>query len=125
MENQAFQNKLNELVNQIDSIPTPQRDKLVSLVKRTCNYHKQLMQSANSLQESLDYLRTVIKYLLFDLEATRRENAQLKKLIEDNDLRSSIGAKAREKALSNYGFRIIAAQYCDLYHELVDVSGSG
>ena len=84
MENQAFQDKLNELVSQIDSIPAPQRDKLLSLVKRTSNCHKQIRQSANSLQESLDYLRTVIKYLLFDLEATRRENVQLKKMIEDN-----------------------------------------
>ena len=84
MENQAFQDKLNKLVSQIESIPTPQRDKLLSLVKRTTNYHKQLRKSANSLQESLDYLRIIIKYMLFDLEATRRENAQLKKLIEDN-----------------------------------------
>ncbi len=85
MENQAFQNKLNELVSQIDSIPAPQRDKLMSLVKQTNNCHKQLRQSANSLQESLDYLRVIIKYMLFDLEATRRENAKLKKIIEDNN----------------------------------------
>jgi len=34
------------------------------------------------LQESLDYLRLSVKYLVFDLEATRRENEYLRKLIE-------------------------------------------
>ena len=36
----------------------------------------------SELQESLDYLRLTIKYLVFDLEATRRENTNLRKLGE-------------------------------------------
>jgi hypothetical protein len=42
-------------------------------------------KSINSLQESLDYLRVCIKYQVFDLEATRRENEYLKKLLEENN----------------------------------------
>ena len=30
-----------------------------------------------------DFLRLSIKYLLFDLEATRRENAYLRKMLEE------------------------------------------
>ncbi len=37
----------------------------------------------SSLQDSLDYLRLSIKYLLFDLEATRRENNYLRKMLEE------------------------------------------
>lgn len=37
----------------------------------------------NTLQESLDYLRICIKYMVFDLEATRRENEFLRKLQEE------------------------------------------
>jgi hypothetical protein len=37
----------------------------------------------SSLQESIDFLRLSIKYLLFDLEATKRENAQLRKMLEE------------------------------------------
>ena len=37
----------------------------------------------SSLQESMDFVRLSIKYMLFDLEATRRENAQLRKMLED------------------------------------------
>lgn len=39
----------------------------------------------SELQESLDYLRLSVKYLVFDLEATRRENAYLRRLIEQSN----------------------------------------
>lgn len=84
MNESAFEKKLNELVNEIGTIPVSQRKKLISLTQRTQNCHKKLTKSIGSLQESLDYLRLSIKYLLFDLEATRRENAYLRKLLEDN-----------------------------------------
>lgn len=84
MNEAAFEKKLNELVNEIGTIPVSRRKKLISLTQRTQDCHKKLEKSISSLQESLDYLRLSIKYLLFDLEATRRENAYLKKLLEDN-----------------------------------------
>jgi len=37
----------------------------------------------SGLQESIDFLRLSIKYLLFDLEATRRENTYLRKMLEE------------------------------------------
>lgn len=84
MDEVVFEKKLNELVNEIGSIPAPQRDRLVMLAKQTRDCHKRLKKSVNNLQESLDYLRVSIKYMLFDLEATRRENAYLRKLLEDD-----------------------------------------
>ena len=83
MDEATFENRLNELVKEIGSVPKPQRTKLVTLVKQTGNCHKRLRKSVGSLQESLDYLRVSVKYLLFDLESTRRENACLRKLLED------------------------------------------
>ena len=35
-----------------------------------------------SLEETLDYLRLQVKYLVFDLEATRRENMYLRRMLE-------------------------------------------
>lgn len=83
MDEAAFENKLDELVKEIGSVPEPQRTKLVTMVKQTGNCHKRLRKSVGSLQESLDYLRVSVKYLLFDLESTRRENVCLRKLLED------------------------------------------
>ena len=44
---------------------------------------ERLRATVNTLQESLDYLRLSIKYLVFDLEATRRENTYLRKMLEE------------------------------------------
>jgi hypothetical protein len=55
---------------------------LGSLAERIRNNHRQLKASLERLQTSLDNLRLVTKYRVFDLEATRRENARLKKLLE-------------------------------------------
>ncbi len=83
MDEASFESKLNELVKEIGTIPTSEQKKIILLARRTTQSHKKLKNSISSLQESLDYLRVSIKYLLFDLEATRRENTYLKKLLED------------------------------------------
>jgi len=85
MDDATFENKLNELVDEIGSIPTLEHKKLIMLAKKTYSCHEKLKNSVNSLQGSLDYLRVSIKYLLFDLEATRRENTYLRKLLEDSN----------------------------------------
>jgi chromosome segregation ATPase len=84
MDETAFQAKLAELMGEISTLPASERDKLESLAKETQERHQQLRASINSLQESLDWLRLSVKYLVFDLEATRRENAYLRQMLESN-----------------------------------------
>jgi hypothetical protein len=84
MDEATFEKKLDDLVSEIGSMPTPQKKKLMILAEKTRKCHEKLKKNSDRLQESLDYLRVSIKYVLFDLEATRRENAYLKKLLEDN-----------------------------------------
>ena len=83
MDEAVFEGKLNELVKEMGSMPGPQQQKLLLLARQTNKSHKQLRKSVDNLQESLDYLRISLKYLIFDLEATRRENAQLKNMLKD------------------------------------------
>lgn len=83
MDEASFESKLDELVKEIGSIPTFEQKKIIMLAKQSKETQKNLENSISSLQESLDYLRISIKYLLFDLEATRRENVYLKKLLGD------------------------------------------
>ena len=85
MDETNFEDKLNELVKEFWGMPDPEHKKLAMLAKQARESHKQLKKSVDSLQESLDYLRVCIKYQLFDLEATRRENQYLRKLLEDRD----------------------------------------
>ncbi len=80
-----LESKLRELVKEFGGTVDPKHIKLALLTKQAHDSHKQLQKSVNSLQESLDYLRICIKYQLFDLEATRRENNYLRKMLEGKD----------------------------------------
>lgn len=84
MDEATFQTKLGELMGEISTLPPPERAKLENLAKETQERHAQLKKSLGSLQESLDWLRLSVKYLVFDLEATRRENAYLRQMLESN-----------------------------------------
>ena len=83
MDEAVFQHKLAELVAEIGTLPVGEREKLKNLATQTRKRHEELRATVSDLQESIDFLRLSIKYLLFDLEATRRENAYLKKMLED------------------------------------------
>ncbi|HPY77726.1 MAG TPA: hypothetical protein PLQ45_07785 [Anaerohalosphaeraceae bacterium] len=80
-----FEKKFQEMINSAD-LPQPQREKLFLLARRSKENHRKLQEKFQSLQQSIDYLRLGVKYLIFDLEATRRENQQLReKLSKDMD----------------------------------------
>jgi len=85
MNEETFQRKLAELIAEIGTLPDGERNRLELLAEQTRERHKQLKETVNSLQESIDFVRLSIKYMLFDLEATRRENEQLRKLLEENN----------------------------------------
>ncbi len=82
MNEAEFQKRLAELVAEIDTLPAGERDRLKKLAEETKDRHEQIKKSVSSLQESIDFLRLGIKYMLFDLEATRRENTYLRKMLE-------------------------------------------
>jgi len=46
-------------------------------------YYSHICTEAQSLAESLDQLRMQVKYLIFDLEATRRESRYLRQMLEN------------------------------------------
>jgi uncharacterized membrane protein len=82
MNEMEFQSKLGDLIKQIGVLPESQRGELEALASQTRERHDKMKQTIADLQESLDYLRLSIKYLVFDLEATRRENEYLRKLLD-------------------------------------------
>ncbi len=82
MDDQLFATRLSELMDKIKELPETQRPALERLAEEALNRRERIRTSVTELQESLDYLRLTIKYLVFDLEATRRENTYLRKLVE-------------------------------------------
>jgi hypothetical protein len=85
MDDAAVEEKLRELVKEFGGAAELQQIKLAILAKRAQETSQELKKEAGSLQEAIDFLRICIKYQLFDLEATRRENDYLKKLLEEKN----------------------------------------
>jgi hypothetical protein len=84
MNEADFQKRLAELVSVIETLPEGERDRLRQLAQETKDRHDQIKKSVTAIQDSIDFLRLGIKYMLFDLEATRRENAYLRKMLEQD-----------------------------------------
>ena len=82
MDEQMFQVKLSELMTEIQTLPVSERQKIEDLAAASQDRHQRLRKTVSDLQESMDYLRLSIKYLMFDLEATRRENGYLRTMLE-------------------------------------------
>ena len=64
---------LNDLINAVQGLPQAYRDELEKPLNRVVEYTRRRRRILNLIQEALSQLRMDMKYLMFDLEATRRE----------------------------------------------------
>lgn len=83
MDEAAFQEQLSELLLEVQRYPELEKKKLGELGAAATDKREKLKNSIANLQGSLDYLRLSIKYLTFDLEATKRENRVLRRMLEE------------------------------------------
>ena len=82
MTDKDFHSKIGQLIEEITELPQADRQRLQKVAEEAKDRHAKMCQLLGGLQESLDHLRLSVKYLVFDLEATRRENEYLRKLVE-------------------------------------------
>lgn len=73
---------MSRLIEKLQALPKEHRDSIEDLCRNEGQQHSSVEESVSKLQNSLDYLRLSVKYMVFDLEATRRENVYLRKLVE-------------------------------------------
>lgn len=74
--------ELQELVKSINALPTRYRDAVLPAVQRVVECSTRRRRILNLVQEALSQLRLDMKYLIFDLEATRRERDEYKEMLE-------------------------------------------
>ena len=82
MNERNIEERMCRLIEHLQSLPSEYRDKLEELCSNDSGQRSEIEESVSKLQDSLDYLRLSVKYMVFDLEATRRENVYLRKLVE-------------------------------------------
>lgn len=74
--------ELRELSTAIDSLPGHHRDAVLPALRRVIDCSTRRRRILNLVQEALAQLRLDMKYLIFDLEATRRERDQYKAMLD-------------------------------------------
>jgi len=79
MTRQEFESRIASLRQQINTLPAGARPALEALVRETVDRHARITSACDTLRTGVDDLRLSQTYLRFDLEATRRENAVLKR----------------------------------------------
>lgn len=82
MDETNFQAKLRELLSELESRPASDKANAPRATVAKPATSQDLAAAARTLAETLDTLRLQVKYLVFDLEATRRENQYLRKMLE-------------------------------------------
>ena len=75
---------LNDLITEINDLPEEFRERLSRPLNRVVEYTKRRRRILNLIQEALSQLRMDMKYLIFDLDATRRERDLYKKTLDGN-----------------------------------------
>lgn len=82
MEDHKFDAQLAEILDKAEALSPDDRARIERFTRETRARHEKMRATLAELQDSLDHLRLSVKYLVFDLEATRRENQYLRRLIE-------------------------------------------
>jgi len=73
-----------ELRAAIEQLPSDSRAKLAPLLERVLESTVRRRRILNLVQDALGQLRLDMKYLMFDLEATRRERDEYRRQIDQN-----------------------------------------
>jgi hypothetical protein len=74
--------ELVELRSHLDRLPSHLRDKVMPLCDKLGHFSRLQGRLVRIAQDAVDQLQLDIKYLLFDLEATRRERDELQAHLE-------------------------------------------
>jgi hypothetical protein len=75
---------IEQLVAALGELPAEQRDAIQPLLARVLQSTRRRRRILNLVQDALGQLRLDMKYLIFDLEATRRERDEYRRQVESN-----------------------------------------
>ncbi len=79
--NDALDEKLMEIESRLRDLSPEERNKILDILQTTRKKAQRIKKAVEDLQSSLDTLRVNIKYMVFDLECTRRENVNLQEQV--------------------------------------------
>ncbi len=75
--------EITDLVNAVGELPAEIRERIEPALSRVVDSSKRRRRILQLVQDALSQLRLDMKYLMFDLEATRRERDDYRRQIEE------------------------------------------
>lgn len=77
--------EITELQAAIAALPEAHRSSLAGPLQKVVESTQRRRRILNLVQDALSQLRMDLKYLIFDLDATRRERDEFKRQVEDSE----------------------------------------
>jgi len=81
---EQFETMMAELMAKLDDGPGSHVEVLAKLAQQHAEI-AEITELVDGLNESVQMIRIIMKYMAFDLEATRRERDQLRMMLEDQN----------------------------------------
>lgn len=83
MDEAALREKVGQLLSEVHRLPPLEEGTPAGMVAGAERSMSAMKREMLALDDSLDHIRLAIKYLVFDLEATKRENRLLREMLGD------------------------------------------
>lgn len=81
MDESALREKVGQLLSEVHRLPPASEADGAAARQAATGETSAMKREMAALEDSLDQIRIAVKYLVFDLEATKRENRILKSLL--------------------------------------------
>ena len=79
MDEMALREKVGQLLSEVRNLPAVESEP--APIRAGDGRDSPMKREMAGLEDNLDHIRLAIKYLVFDLEATKRENRLLKEML--------------------------------------------
>ncbi|HOA75259.1 MAG TPA: transcriptional regulator [Phycisphaerae bacterium] len=86
MTEETFRTSIEEARQRINELPEGQRGALLQILDETIERHRELEQNFARVREAVAEWQLMIKYLIFDREATIRERDELRRKLGNQGL---------------------------------------
>jgi len=83
MDEAALREKVGQLLSEVHSLPGADAKVVAAPQRSSAASNSPMRREMAALEDSLDHVRLAIKYMVFDLEATKRENRLLREMLGD------------------------------------------
>ena len=85
MNEDIFQTKISEARERINQLPEEQRGPLMAILNETMRRHEEMKQNFSRIHDALAEWQLMVKYLIFDREATIRERDDLRRKLGNQE----------------------------------------